>query len=346
MGLLYYISERDMNVEQKNDEFYMTLTPTITSSLTRTKYEKLMSDFETQLRKPIKLNPNFNWRATLMNTFIPIDLSLIKSANYANYWFQYVWGEQKRLAAIPVFSEKYLFISDGEHFQEFCNVFNNNSKNIGNDYSLAKTSIPITISADDEKMLLTFTSDIPVKSVIGFRMDPGFAKQFLGVTDDEFKIPTTRRNLFRIEFDNKRIHIPTSVIENTRQNYVSVMFTNLTNVVKKGTTATCVRKIIKNVVNDEINRRVDVEVSIIASNKLSGTTGQILRSVTENASDVNTEVDESKQDMFLPIHIKEFSYIRCRLLHHVNKQPLHYKYETIVGRPLLVLKITPDEHEF
>ena len=345
--MLYYISERDMSVEQKNDEFYMTLTPTITSSLTRTNYEKVMSDFETQLRKPTKLNPNFNWCATLMNTFISIHLSLVKSAKYSNYWFQYVWGEQKRLAAIPVFSEKHLVISDGDHFQEFRNVFNNNSKNIGNDYSLAKTSIPMTILTDDndEKMLLTFTNDIPVKSVIGFRMDSGFAKRFLGVTDDEFKMQTIRRNLFHIEVDNKRIHIPTNVIENTHQNYVNVIFTNLTSVIKKGTTATCVRKIIKNVIDDEINRRVDVEVSIIASNKLSGTTGQIIRRVTENASDVNTEVDESKQDMFLPIQIKEFSYIHCRLLHHVNKQPLKYKYETIVGRPLLVIKITPDEHD-
>ena len=187
-----------MSVEQKNDEIYMKLTPTITSSLTRANYEKLMSDFETQLRKPIKRTPN-------LNTFIPIDLSLVKSANYATYWFQYVWGEQKCLAAIPVFSEKHLCISDGDHFQEFRNVFNNNSKNIGNDYSLAKTSIPMTISADDEKMVLTFTNDIPVKSVIGFRMDPGFAKQFLGVTDDEFKIPIIRCircNLFRIEVDD------------------------------------------------------------------------------------------------------------------------------------------------
>ena len=39
----------------------MTLTPTITSKLSCTKYEKLMSDFETQVRKPIKLNPNMKW---------------------------------------------------------------------------------------------------------------------------------------------------------------------------------------------------------------------------------------------------------------------------------------------
>ena len=46
-----------------------------------------MSDFETQVRKPIKRNPNMKWRATLLNAFIPIDLSLVKSASYNNYWF-------------------------------------------------------------------------------------------------------------------------------------------------------------------------------------------------------------------------------------------------------------------
>ena len=132
-GLLCYISERDMSVEQKN---HMTLTPTITSKLSRTKYEKLMSDFETQLRKPIKLNPNMKWQATLLNAFIPIDLSLVKSASYNKYWFQYVWGEQERLAGLPLFKEKHYFISEGDHFQEFYNVFNTNSRGIGNDVTM------------------------------------------------------------------------------------------------------------------------------------------------------------------------------------------------------------------
>ena len=114
-------------------------------------------------------------------------------------------------------------------------IFNNNSKNIGNDYTLTKTSVPMSISEDDEegKMVLTFTNDIPVNSVIGFRMDPGVAKQFLGVTDDEFKKQAIRHSLFCIDVDDKRIHIPTIVIENTRQNYISVIFTTLTNVIKK-----------------------------------------------------------------------------------------------------------------
>ena len=88
-------------------------------------------------------------------------------------------------------------------------------------------------------------------------------------------------------------------------------------------------------------------LKLVSSNKLSGTAGHIIRSDTDNASDVNTEVDESRQAMFLPIEINELSYIHCRLLHHVNKQPLQYKYDAIVGRSLLVLKISPyNDDEF
>ena len=65
----------------------MTLTPTITYKLSRTKYERLMSDFEKQLRTSIKRNPNMKWRATLLNVSIPIDLSLVKTLNYTKYWF-------------------------------------------------------------------------------------------------------------------------------------------------------------------------------------------------------------------------------------------------------------------
>ena len=100
-------------------------------------------------------------------------------------------------------------------------------------------------------------------------------------------------------------------------------------------------KVMQDECADEINRRIDVEVSVIGSNMISGASGRIIRSVVENASDVNTEVDESRQDMYLPIEIKEFSYIRCRLLNHMSKEPIKYKYETVVGRPFLVLKISP-----
>ena len=53
--------------------------------------------------------PNMKWRATRLNVFIP-DLSFVKSATYNNYRFQHVWGEQKRLAGLPLFEEKHYFI--------------------------------------------------------------------------------------------------------------------------------------------------------------------------------------------------------------------------------------------
>ena len=106
-----------MSIDQKKDEFYMTLTPTVTSALSSEEYEKSMRDFDNQLVKPIKLNPDKKWRATLMNAFIPIDLSLVKEANYKKYWFQYIWGEHKHAATIPVFEEKQYFISDGNNIQ-------------------------------------------------------------------------------------------------------------------------------------------------------------------------------------------------------------------------------------
>ena len=212
--------------------------------------------------------------------------------------------------------------------------------------SLCKRNVPLILSSEEfGKMKIEFTKDIPVKSTIGFRMNAGFENQFLGVTDSEFQQISVRRALFRIVFNNSLIYIPYRSTENKRYNSVDVRFTNVTRVLKKGTSATCRNKVLNVSTNNESNRRVDVEVSIIASNKLSGSAGHIIRSVTENASDVNTEIDESRQAMFLPIEINEFSYIHCRLLHHVNKQPLQYKYDAIVSRPLLVMKISPDNDD-
>ena len=217
---------------------------------------------------------------------------------------------------------------------------------IVNDMSLCKLNVPLLMSSDEfGKMKIEVTKDIPVKSISGFRMNAGFAKQCLGVADSEFQQISVRRTLFRIVFNNLLIYIPYRITENKRYNSVDVLFTNVVKVIKKGTIATCRNKVLNGSTNDEITRRVDVEVSIIASNKLSGTAGHIIKSVTENASDVTTEVDEIRQAMLLPIEINEFSYIRCRLLYHVNKQPLQYKYDAIVGRPLLELKISPDNDD-
>ena len=88
---------------------------------------------------------------------------------------------------------------------------------------------------------------------------------------------------------------------------------------------------------------VDVECNIIESNKVSGVDGQTLQCIVENVSDGFTEVDESKQNIYLPVELHEFSYIRCRLLDHETKAPLQYKYDFVVGRPYIIVRISPSE---
>ena len=70
--------------------FYMTLTPTVKAK-TEEEYEQVMSDFETQLRKAIKLDSRMKWRVTMTNIFIPLDTRLISKSDYNRHWFQYVW---------------------------------------------------------------------------------------------------------------------------------------------------------------------------------------------------------------------------------------------------------------
>ena len=50
---------------------------------------------------------------------------------------------------------------------------------------------------------------------------------------------------------------------------------------------------------------VDVECNIIESNRSSGVDGRTLRCIVENVSDGFTEVDESKQDIYLPVELDE-----------------------------------------
>ena len=60
--------------------FYMTLSPTIKAK-TEEEYEQVMSDFETQLRQPIKLDARMKWRVTMKNVFIPSDPRLVSKSS-------------------------------------------------------------------------------------------------------------------------------------------------------------------------------------------------------------------------------------------------------------------------
>ena len=94
---------------------------------------------------------------------------------------------------------------------------------------------------------------------------------------------------------------------------------------------------------DDKMQMVDVECNIIESTRSSGVDGRTLRCIVENVSDGFAEVDESKQDIYLPVELHEVSYIRCRLLDHETKTPLQYKYDFVVGRPYIIVRISPSE---
>lgn len=65
----------------RKEALYMTLTPT-TQSTTRSQYDKMMSDFVTQLRTPVRLNPTKKWRVYLSNIYVPLDTHLVEKGKY------------------------------------------------------------------------------------------------------------------------------------------------------------------------------------------------------------------------------------------------------------------------
>ena len=65
---------------------YMTVMPTVKAK-TEEEYEQLLSDFETQLREPIKLDSRMKLRVTMTNIFIPLDTRLVSKSDYNRHWF-------------------------------------------------------------------------------------------------------------------------------------------------------------------------------------------------------------------------------------------------------------------
>ena len=74
----------------ETNAFYITLTPTVKAKKEE-EYQQVMSDFETQLRKPIKLDSRMQWRVTMTNIFIPLDTRLVSKSKYNRHWLQYIW---------------------------------------------------------------------------------------------------------------------------------------------------------------------------------------------------------------------------------------------------------------
>ena len=122
---------------------------------------------------------------------------------------------------------------------------------------------------------------------------------------------------------------------------VTLVF-NPTRKIKKGVVGFSQHRVIRRSLDDTM-QMINVECNSSESNKSSGVNGQTLHCIEENARDGFTEVEESKQDIYLPVEWYEFSYIRCRLLDHETKTPLQYKYDFVFGCPYIIVRINPSE---
>ena len=105
-------------MRNKVNQFCLTLTPAKRAT-TQVEQARFMSDFHTQLQSTIKLGPSKQWRATLTNAFIPIDLGYANVAHHQ--WFQYIWNKTEPMP----FSQKYYYQSN---FLDFCKEVNGNIK--------------------------------------------------------------------------------------------------------------------------------------------------------------------------------------------------------------------------
>ena len=299
--------------------FYLTLTPTKRAT-TQAEQARFMSDFHTQLQSTIKLDPSKQWRATLVNAFIPIDL---RYANVTHHqWFQYIWNKSE---PIP-FSQKYYYQNS---FLDFCKEVNSNTE-IGHGRSLCKAKVPLEVCQYNDQMYIKFTDEIPKNSFIGLRLPAKVGYRFLGSEIPRFRFLKNFDD--ELSFDG----ITCRILSEESDDVISIVFTS-TNDIPKNIIALSGYKQHKG----EFRRILDVECSIVESNKIAGVKGKIIRSVVENAFDFNTDTEESRQDILVPIELHEFSYIRCRLLKHKTEEPLDYKYESTVGTPFLVLKVQP-----
>ena len=212
---------------------------------------------------------------------------------------------------------------------EFCREFNRN-RIIGHEMSLCKTKVPIEFGiTNSENLYMEFLEDVQKDSIVGVRMNKDILFNFYGGNKP-----------MKFFQDGKVIQITHSFV--VEDDTTVKLVVTPTRKIKKGVVGYSQHKVIRRSLDDTM-RMVDVECNIIESNKISGVDGRTLRCIVENVSDGFTEVDESKQDIYLPVELHEFSYIRCRLLDHETKAPLQYKYDSVVGRPYIIVRISPSE---
>ena len=259
--------------------------------------------------------------------FIPLDTRLVSKSDYNRHWFQYIWCKSS-----SHFKQKYYFLNSNERedVTEFCREFNRN-RIIGHEMSLCKTKVPIECgitSSESLYMDMEFLEDVQKDSIVGVRM----------IKDILFNFYSGNKPMTFFQ-DGKVIQVTHSFV--VEDDTTVKLVVTPTRKIKQGVVGYSQHKVIKRSLDDTM-RMVDVECTIIESNKISGVDGRMLRCIVETVSDGFTEVDESK-DIYLPVELHVFSYIRCRLLDHETKAPLQYKYDSVVGHPYIIVRISPSE---
>ena len=184
----------------------------------------------------------------------------------------------------------------------------NRNRIIGYDISLCKVEIPIELGITaNEFLYIRFKQDIAKGSTAGFRLHGKVGYKLLGTTNinnSHFKGSIFDGFLNETPIDN----IPYTITVNDDDDTMDILFTPIKDIIVKNTTpATSRFKFIRHREEDG-SRIIDIECSIIESNKIAGSSGRILRCVIDNLLDGITKVSESRQDMYLPIELNEFSY--------------------------------------
>ena len=260
----------------------------------------------------------------MTNIFIPLDTRLVSKSNYNRHWFEYIWCKSSHNSH---FKQKYYFLSSNEKedVTEFCRELNRN-RIIGHEMSLCKAKVPIEFGiTSSENLYMEFLEDVQKDTIVGVSMNKDILFNFY--------------KAMAFFQDGKVIQVTNSIVV---EDDAVKLVVNPTRKIKKGVMGYSQHKVIRRSLDDTM-RMVDVECNIIESNKISDLNGRALRCIVEKVSDGFTEVDESKQDKYLPVELHEFSYIRCRLLDHETKTPLQYKYDFVVGRPYIIVRRSPSE---
>ena len=205
-------------------------------------------------------------------------------------------------------------------FNDFRYVFNSNNK-IGHDVSLNKSKIPMTVDRHGNRIYISFACD---NSYIGVKLPIAAAYSLFGKSGFTFyndKTFSMRLNNITFNIINKNGEVTIYFFSSSTVSGVALA-------------------------NDEMSLHskkniIDVECSIVESNKIAGLNGQFIGYLVESSYDLKSSTEERRQGVKLPVELHQFKQIRCRLLKHNSYEVIDYKYETTKGTPFIVVRIEP-----